>query len=97
MGAVGRGECMVEERHYVEEEPAFISNRGICGRHARSGRWYRRGCGRDVRSNMGVVKLFMGLLIGRYKTQCVGGGVFFSRGAVYFLNEFLCILSSREE
>jgi hypothetical protein len=33
-----RGECMAEERHYVEEEPAFILNRGICGRHAMIGR-----------------------------------------------------------
>lgn len=37
VGVDSRGECMVEERHYVEE-PAFILNRGICGRHARNGR-----------------------------------------------------------
>lgn len=35
-----RGECMAEERHYVEEEPAFILNRGICGRHAMIGKGY---------------------------------------------------------
>jgi hypothetical protein len=35
-----RGEYMAEERHYVEEEPAFILNRGICGRHAMIGNGY---------------------------------------------------------
>lgn len=38
VGVDSRGGCMVEERHYVEEEPAFILSRGICGRHARNGR-----------------------------------------------------------
>jgi hypothetical protein len=38
VGVSGRGGCMAEERHYVEEEPALIVNRGICGRHARKRR-----------------------------------------------------------
>lgn len=86
VGVDSRGECMVEERHYVEE-PAFILNRGICGRHARNGRGYRMSVtiesfALDKIQSSVVVKLFASLLIGRYQTQCVAGGVFFPGRAV---------------
>jgi hypothetical protein len=36
-----------------------------------------------------VVKLFVSLLIGRYQTQCVAGGVFFPGGSLILYDQLL--------
>lgn len=86
VGVDSRGECMVEERHYVEE-PAFILNRGICGRHARNGRGYRMSVtiesfALDKIQSSVVVKLFCESPNWQISDPVCGGRCLFFRGAV---------------